>query len=155
MKKYLFIIPLAAMFASCDDLFEPAIENNLGIDHMYNNAQYAEGILANGYTRIPIASYSFNEVATDDAVSNDTGNSYRKAAAGSWTADNNPFDRWTQCKSAIQYINMFLERCDRVHWADDELVSQMFCDREKAEAYALRAMYNYFLLESHAGYTSD
>lgn len=155
MKKYLFIIPLAAMLASCDDLFEPAIENNLGIDHMYNNAQYAEGILANGYTRIPIASYSFNEVATDDAVSNDTGNSYRKAAAGSWTADNNPFDRWTQCKSAIQYINMFLERCDRVHWADDELVSQMFCDREKAEAYALRAMYNYFLLESHAGYTSD
>ncbi|WP_368077324.1 lipoprotein, partial [uncultured Duncaniella sp.] len=53
MKKILFIIPLAAMLASCDDLFEPAIENNLGIDHMYNNANYAEGILANGYTRIP------------------------------------------------------------------------------------------------------
>jgi len=155
MKKYLFFIPLAAMLASCDDLFEPAIENNLGIDHMYNNAQYAEGILANGYTRIPIASYPFSEVATDDAVSNDPDNSYRKAAAGSWTSADNAFDRWIQCKSAIQYINMFLERCDDVHWADDEMVSQMFCDREKAEGYALRAMYNYFLLESHAGYSSD
>lgn len=143
------------MLASCDDLFEPAIENNLGIDHMYNNAQYAEGILANGYTRIPIASYPFSEVATDDAVSNDPDNSYRKAAAGSWTSADNAFDRWIQCKSAIQYINMFLERCDDVHWADDEMVSQMFCDREKAEGYALRAMYNYFLLESHAGYSSD
>ncbi len=143
------------MLASCDDLFEPAIENNLGIDHMYNNAQYAEGILANGYTRIPIASYSFSEVATDDAVSNDPNNSYRKAAAGSWTSADNAFDRWVQCKSAIQYINMFLERCDNVHWADDEMVSQMFCDREKAEGYALRAMYNYYLLESHAGYSSD
>lgn len=143
------------MLASCDDLFEPAIENNLGIDHMYNNAQYAEGILANGYTRIPIGSYPFSEVATDDAVSNSTDNSYRKAAAGSWTADNNPVNRWTVCKSAIQYLNMFLERCDKVHWADDEMVSQMFCDRERAEALALRAMYNYYLLESHAGYASD
>lgn len=143
------------MFASCDDLFEPAIENNLGIDHMYNNANYAEGILANGYTRIPIASYPFSEVATDDAVSNDVDNSYRKIAAGSWTSDNNPLDRWTSCKSGIQYINMFLERCDKVHWADDEMVSQMFCDREKAEAYALRAMFNYYLLEAHGGYASD
>ena len=143
------------MLASCDDLFEPAIENNLGIDHMYNNANYAEGILANGYTRIPIASYPFSEVATDDAVSNDVDNSYRKIAAGSWTSDNNPLDRWTNCKSGIQYLNMFLERCDKVHWADDELVSQMFCDREKAEAYALRAMFNYYLLEAHGGYASD
>lgn len=143
------------MFASCDDLFEPAIENNLGIDHMYNNANYAEGILANGYTRIPIASYPFSEVATDDAVSNDVDNSYRKIAAGTWTSDNNPLDRWTSCKSGIQYINMFLERCDKVHWADDEMVSQMFCDREKAEAYALRAMFNYYLLEAHGGYASD
>ncbi len=155
MKKLLFILPLAVTLASCDDLFEPAIENNLGVDYMYNNANYAEGILANGYTRIPIASYPFSEVATDDAVSNNADNSYRKAASGSWAADNNPFDRWTNCKSAIQYINMFLARCERVHWADDEIVSQMFCDREKAEAYALRAMYNYYLLEAHAGYTAD
>lgn len=156
MKKYLFIIPVAAMtLASCDDLFEPAIENNLGIDYMYNNANYAEGILANGYTRIPIASYPFSEVATDDAVSNDVSNSYRKIAAGTWASDNNPLDRWTNCKAGIQYINMFLERCDKVHWADDELVSQMFCDREKAEAYALRAMFNYYLLEAHGGYATD
>lgn len=156
MKKYLLIIPVAAMtLASCDDLFEPAIENNLGIDHMYNNASYAEGILANGYTRIPIASYPFSEVATDDAVSNDATNSFRRIASGSWTSDNNPLDRWTNCKAAIQYLNMFLERCDRVHWADDEIVSGMFCDREKAEAYALRAMFNYYLLEAHGGYASD
>ena len=143
------------MLVSCDDLFEPAIENNLGIDYMYNNANYAEGILANGYTRIPIASYPFSEVGTDDAVSNESTNSFRKIAAGEWRSDNNPLDRWTNCKAAIQYLNMFLERCDKVHWADDEMVSQMFCDREKAEAYALRAMFNYYLLEAHGGYASD
>lgn len=155
MKKYLFLIPAAALLVSCEDVFEPTIENNLGIDHMYENAQYAEGILANGYTRIPCGSYPFSEVATDDAVSNDPNNTYRKIASGTWTSSNNPFERWASCKSAIQYLNMFLERCDRVHWADDEMVAQMFCDREKAEAYALRAMYNYYLLESHAGYATD
>ncbi len=72
-----------------------------------------------------------------------------------WTANNNPADRWTSCRSAIQYINLFLANADKVKWAKDEVVAQMFCDREKAEAYGLRAMYMYYLLEAHAGYTED
>ena len=38
--------------ASCDDLFEPAIENNLGLDYMNENAAYAEGLLGNCYVMI-------------------------------------------------------------------------------------------------------
>ena len=75
-------------------------------------------------------------MATDDAVSNDAENSWRKIASGMWTANNNPADRWTSCRSAIQYINLFLANADKVKWAKDEVVAQMFCDREKAEAYA-------------------
>lgn len=155
MKKIITICAFAACLTGCDDLFEPAIENNLGLEYMYENSQYAEGILANAYTRIPCAGYSFNDVATDDAVSNDAENSWRKIASGMWTANNNPADRWTSCRSAIQYINLFLANADKVKWATDEVVAQMFCDREKAEAYGLRAMYMYYLLEAHAGYTED
>lgn len=155
MKKIITICAFAACLTGCDDLFEPAIENNLGLEYMYENSQYAEGILANAYTRIPCAGYSFNDVATDDAVSNDAENSWRKIASGMWTANNNPADRWTSCRSAIQYINLFLANADKVKWAKDEVVAQMFCDREKAEAYGLRAMYMYYLLEAHAGYTED
>ena len=68
MKKIITICAFAACLTGCDDLFEPAIENNLGLEYMYENSQYAEGILANAYTRIPCAGYSFNDVATDDAV---------------------------------------------------------------------------------------
>ena len=78
MKKIITICAFAACLTGCDDLFEPAIENNLGLEYMYENSQYAEGILANAYTRIPCAGYSFNDVATDDAVSNDAENSWRK-----------------------------------------------------------------------------
>ncbi|MDE6693510.1 MAG: RagB/SusD family nutrient uptake outer membrane protein, partial [Muribaculaceae bacterium] len=75
MKKSISILAVALAFGltSCDDLFVPAQENNQGINQMYKNPQYSEGVLANAYTRIPIGSYPFSEVATDDAVSNDDG----------------------------------------------------------------------------------
>ena len=31
----------------------------------------------------------------------------------------------------------------------------MFCDRWKGEAYGLRAMFNFYMLQAHAGYTED
>ena len=37
--KTLTILAAASLaLTSCDDLFEPAIENNLGVDYMYKNA---------------------------------------------------------------------------------------------------------------------
>ena len=43
MKKIITICAFAACLTGCDDLFEPAIENNLGLEYMYENSQYAEG----------------------------------------------------------------------------------------------------------------
>lgn len=83
IKALLLLSVTGLTLTSCDDLFTPAIENNLGIDYMNNNAAYAEGVLGNAYTRIPCASFSFSEVGTDDAVSNDPDNNYRRLAAGS------------------------------------------------------------------------
>ena len=58
---------LAMGFTSCNDLFEPAIENHLGSEYMYEHPDYADGVLGNAYTRLPNGSYPFTEVATDDA----------------------------------------------------------------------------------------
>ena len=155
MKNSIRLLAISLLFVSCEDMFTPQIENNLDIDYIYNNASYAQGLLANGYTRIPIDSWSFNDVATDDAVTNNNSNSYRKMATGSWAADNNPMDRWTACRSAIHYLNLFLSKSDDVNWADDQLVAGMFNDRMKGEAYGLRGMYMYYLLQAHGGWTED
>lgn len=156
MKNIVKLLALAALMSGCDDLFEPAIENNLGFDYMYDNPGYAEGILGNGYTRIPNSSYSFNDVATDDAVSNDATSDYRKmTTSGAWKSDSNPTERWRNCRAAIQYLNLFLANADKVHWADDELAARMYNDRLKGEAYGLRAMYMYYLLQAHGGWTAD
>jgi hypothetical protein len=157
MKKITFIgvIFLSLTLAACGDLFVPEKENNLGIDYMNNNASYAEGVLGNAYTRIPCSSFSFDDVATDDAVSNDATNSYRKMAAGTWTSDNNPEEKWRNCRAAIMYINLFLSHAENVKWASDTIASRMYKDREMGEAYGLRAMYMFYLLQAHAGYATD
>nr|WP_294785257.1 RagB/SusD family nutrient uptake outer membrane protein [uncultured Flavobacterium sp.] len=149
--KLLTLISVMFVFCSCDDLIEPAIENNRGLKDMYAEAEYAQGILLNAYTRLPGNSWSFNDVATDDAVTNDINNSYLKIATGQWTANFNPLDQWTNSKSAIQYLNIFLAEADKVKWAKDEKVSVLFKDRLKGEAYGLRALYMYYLLQAHGG----
>ena len=156
MKNKLIILIAAVLILSgCDDLFEPALENNRGLDDMYQEAEYAQGILLNGYARVPTNGWSFNDVATDDAVTNQNGNDYREIATGQWAANFNPLSQWTNAKSGIQYMNIFLAEVDKVAWAENEEVSEMFKDRLKGEAYGLRAMFMYYLLQSHAGWGSN
>lgn len=157
-SKLLLLLFLVVANTSCDDLIEPAIENNRSLDDMYAEAEYAQGILLNAYTRLPNNGYSFDDVATDDAVSNAVGNinsnNYREVATGQWTSQNNPFDQWRNARAAIQYINIFLAEADKVTWSTDEGVSKMFNDRLKGEAYGLRALYMYYLLRTSAGWAN-
>ncbi len=155
MKKIMTIIIAASMLLSCDDLFTPAIENNPGLELTYENPLYALALLANAYTRNPYNSEAFNDVATDDAVTNQTSNSYLKMATGSWSSNNNAVDQWSTCKSAIQYINIFLSNIDKYNFSETELVDEMFRDRLAGEAYGLRAMYMFYLLQAHAGYSNS
>lgn len=156
MKKILAlgIISVAAMTAltGCDDLFEPQPQNNLGKDMMHKNTTYAESVLGNAYIISHMMSSPNNsEVGTDDAVSNDQNNSYRRAASGTWSSSNNPIDVWTSCRAAIQYTNIFLDRVDQIQWAKEEMPAEMYRQRLKGEALGLRAIFMYYLLRSHAG----
>lgn len=148
-----FALTLSLGLTSCDDLFEPAIENHLGFEYMYEHPDYADGVLGNAYTRLPNGSYSFNDVATDDAVTNDADNSYRKmTGVDNWTSSNNPVETWRNCRAAIQYINLFLANVDKVNWNSDEAIRAMYEQRYIGEAKGLRALFMYYLLRSHGGF---
>ena len=149
-------LTLAMGFTSCNDLFEPAIENHLGFEYMFEHPDYADGVLGNAYTRLPNGSYPFTEVATDDAVTNDADNSYRKmTAADNWTSNNNPVETWRNCRAAIQYINLFLANADKVNWNGDETIRAMYHQRYVGEARGLRAIFMYYLLRAHGGFDKD
>jgi hypothetical protein len=155
-KKLILFLASVLVLSGCSDLLSPADQNNSTLDRIYNDAAFAEGLLLNGYIKLPTGSYSFNDVATDNAVSNVKTNSYLQMATGSWSAINNPMDQWSNSYSAIQYLNLLLAHSDSVHWATTgQYVKQMFNDRMKGEAYGLRALYMYYLLQAHGGWSSD
>lgn len=150
----MILLASVVLLSSCKDLLEPAIENNRNLDpdqYVPNDARFPFGILLNGYNRIPTNGWSFNDVATDDAVTNDQANGFLKMANGQWTANNNPVNQWTNAYAAIQYINIVLRDADTVQWAADKTVSKLFGMRVKGEAYGLRALFYYHLLQVHGG----
>lgn len=155
MKKLIKISALALLLTSCEDVISPAIENIRGLDAMYQEPGYAQGILANAYILLPYSASPNSDVATDDAVSNDIDNGFLRMASGSWSSNNDPMSQWQARKNAIQYLNIFLENADKVEWSKDPNVKMMFNDRLKGEAYGLRALQMYHLLLAHGGWTQD
>lgn len=145
------------LFCSCQDMFEPADENNRQLEDMTKEADYAHGMLMYGYSRLPYLTTTQTDVATDDAVSNANGNAYRTMAQdGTWASDNDPMSQWNNCKDGIQYINQFLSIVDKVKWSPSAASKQqMFVDRLKGEAFGLRAILYYYLLQAHGGYADD
>lgn len=155
MKKtllYTGTLAIALSLSGCDDLFEPAIENQRDIDAMYSEPTYAQGLLANAYILLPYSSSPSSDMATDDAVANIATNSYSRMATGSWAADSDPLEQWRNRYNAIQFCDIMIENADKVQWADSESLRQMFCDHFLGESYGLRALNMYYLLRAHAGY---
>lgn len=153
----LYCIGLLAV-CSCQDMFEPADENTRQEDAMYEESKYAHGLLMYGYDRLPYILTCTTDVATDDAVTNAqaTANSYRNMTSGTWTSENNPMSQWDACKDGIQYVNKFLTVVEKVKWAPSAVSKQqMFIDRLKGEAFGLRALFYYYLIQSHGGYADD
>lgn len=155
MKNIFKLLAFLPLLTACDDLFEPALENNRDLEAMYKEPSYAQGILANAYIILPYETSPTSDLATDDAVTNEISSNYLRMATGSWTANNNPVSQWQNRFNAIQYINLFLENVDKVEWAKDEHISTMFLDRLKGEAYGLRALHMYYLLRAHGGKIAD
>ncbi|MEQ1796298.1 MAG: RagB/SusD family nutrient uptake outer membrane protein [Lacibacter sp.] len=148
--SFAFILVIAS---GCKKLLQPEIENYRNLEESYlpSDARYPYGILLNAYNRIPTNSWSFNDVATDDAVTNDKASSFLKMATGQWTANNNPMNQWDNCFSAIQYLNITLLEIKKITWAGDDVVNKLFAMRITGETYGLRALFMYHLLQTHGG----
>ena len=152
LKNIILFSAATLAFASCEDLFEPAIENNQEITAMYKDADFARGVLDNAYLVLPYSDSPNSDLATDDAVSNDKDNNYKRMATGAWAANNNPVNTWEGSFHAIQYCNLMIENADKVLWAyTDESVNQMFTDNYLGNAYALRGLHHFNALRAHAG----
>ena len=137
---------------ACEDFLEPIDENRLDADFVSTDPAAAEGLLLQGYSRLE-SQNTFNEAATDDAVSNQLNNSFRRMATGELAAQFNPTSRWNNYESVL-WVNKFLEvlEAGKVVWSTDEQMNEMFSFRMKGEALALRALHHFYILQAHAGF---
>lgn len=150
--KYVCGFCVVASLTACDDLFDPALENNRELSEMYSDPVFARGLLDNAFLALPYSNTPESDVATDDAVSNDNDNNYKKMALGSWTSEMNPMEQWANRYHAIQYCNLMLENCDKVKWDyTSEILKAMHNDLYKGQAYALRGLHMFYLLRAHCG----
>ena len=156
MKKIIILLVLIPVFMGCEGLFEPALENHRDENSLVNEAQLAQRTLGHVYLGNPLRTWSFNDVATDDAVSNDRENNYMRMATGQWRANNSPMNgNWQNRRSSIQYLNLFISFLEDVEWSKEKKINDMFIDRMRGDAHGMRALFTYHLLREHAGWSND
>lgn len=155
-RNILLLLIGLLVFCSCEDMFEPAKENNRQLEDLTEESKWANGLVMYGYSRLPYMTTTQTDIATDDAVTNVKNSAYLNMATGTWASDNNPMSQWDNCKDGIQYINLFFTIVENVKWAPSAISKQkMFVDRLKGEAFGLRAIFYYYLLQAHGGYADD
>lgn len=147
MVLFLFLV-----LAGCQDMFKPVDDNHGTFERVFQDPAFAEGLLMTAYNKIPTNTLSFSEVATDDAVSNNKLNGYLRMATGEWSSLFNPVNEWDRCNSAIVYLDKFISIIDSVvwKWTNSEL-NTLYSRRFYGEAYALRGLFRYYLLQSVGG----
>jgi len=146
------LLLIIVIFISSCTLLEPENDFHSTLQRIYDDPEFAEGLLLRAYAYIPTNDYRWDEVATDDAVTNDKFSSYMRMATGEWTALYNPQNLWDNCNRAILSINQFLDVVEEVPWKwTDETLNDLYVRRLTGEAYALRGLMKYFLLRNHGG----
>jgi hypothetical protein len=154
-KTILLLLASVFIFTSCEFL-DPKNDNHSTLDRVYVEPAYAEGLLLRAFTYLPTNDYRWDEVATDDAVSNDKLNSFSRIAKGEWSALYDPQSLWDNSNRSITYINEFLSIIDDVPWKPTNLEQNgLFIRRLKGEAYALRGLFKYYLLRNHGGFSTS
>ncbi len=158
-NKYLLLLMISSLvLGACSSILDPENENNSTFTRVYNDPAFDEGLLMNGYNKIPSINFVnptssiMNELATDNAVANDKFNNFLRMGTGQWTAQFNPLNVWENCNSGILYVNLFLPTIDTIKWSwNNANLNRMFKDRLRGESYALRGLLRYYILQSHAG----
>lgn len=155
INKFLLLLFVGLAFGACEEILEPEKSNIYTKDRVYNDPDFAEGLMLRAYYLLP-TSYGNEDVATDNAVSNDKSSSLLRVATGQWSAIFDPMSIWNTCYDAIFNLNYFLSVADDVTWSwESQVRKEMFKKRFKGEALALRAYYHMRLLMYYGGIAQD
>ena len=147
LKYTVLSLGLTFVLTSCDDLLEPALENQKDLEALEKEALSVQRLILNAYAALP-AYYDNSDYATDDAVTNQKSDAYIKIATGGWTSDNGTLSVWPGSYAAIQYVNLFMKTREGQQYVKNETTNALLTRRLLGEAYGLRGIHLYFLLRN-------
>ncbi|MCJ7447658.1 MAG: RagB/SusD family nutrient uptake outer membrane protein [Bacteroidales bacterium] len=157
---------LIILISSCKDYLDPWPNGNYDNENIWEYQNMVQGIINRCYDNIDAYSvgnsyrtYNDNEGAfldgvTDDAVITSTANTLRRYAVNAMTSSNDPFATyWDRDYRTISQCNIFLK--DGRGYNTRYMVKTTFNDqvrtRLQGEAYALRAFFEWDLLQKFGG----
>lgn len=149
--KYICLVAIGIGWMSCDDMFNPDLDNAYGEERAEYHPQTALGFLNTAYLALP-ESYDFSECATDDAVINDPLSSFPQMVGGSWGPLFDPLSIWSSSYKAIMNVNQFIVYIPKVviSWQDAE-DDAAYRKRWTGEAHGIRAYHHFLLLKYYGG----
>jgi len=156
IKIYSLLLILMMTVSACEEMLNPVNDYHSTYDRVLADPIWANGVLMKAYSQIPKNSLGVNDVATDDAVTNDKFNVFLRMATGEWTSIFNPVSSWDNSLSAILYLNEFLSIVNVIEWKwTNPSLNELFTRRLTGEAYGLRALFKYHLLATTGGVGSN
>lgn len=158
-KKILpFCTVIILFFCSCTDYLDPFPTGNVSDEEMWEYQTRVQGLIGQCYEYMP-RNYNDNEGAyldgaTDNAVITSSLNSMSRLAAGSLSPSQDPFyTYWDRDYKGIRLVNLFLK--DRKGYNTRFLLTPHFNElirnRLQGEAFALRAWFQWDLLQKFGG----
>jgi len=153
---------ILVLFSSCVNYLEPYPNGDISTDNLWKYQARVQGLVGMCYENMPDL-YNNNEGvyldgATDDAVITSSTQAMKRLATGSLTTNQDPFlTYWDRDYKSIHLVNMFLK--DREGYNTKFLVNAVWNDlmrnRLQGEAFALRAWFQWDLLQKFGGKSVD
>ena len=168
-NKNLIILLLTVSLYSCAGFLDPATDNTMTEDRVFENAKYFCGPLMDAYDALDDNFEITMDNMTDNSVSRDLSSNYYLCATGALRPDNNPLDNWVSAYQQIRRLNQFLSRMKlnptapiptpvrfyKIMTPQDSIDNVREFWRLYGETYFLRALYYSFLLKNFGGATSE
>ena len=158
------IITLGALAAitSCSDFLDPYPSDTRDEEYILKNPSNLQGLIGQCYEYMP-ENYNDNEgasldCATDNAVMTSTDNNLRRFATGMANPSTDIFATyWERDYKGIFNVNLFLQNNNgrNVDYMHDDHLNELLTNRLWGEAYALRAWFQWDLLQKFGGKGMD
>jgi hypothetical protein len=166
---YLFIVLMMVPFTSCIDFLEPLPNGERSGEDIWKYQDNVSGLVSrcydnmstnygNGGTTTIDYEGTILDGATDDAVITGSTNIIRRLAVGTLITSQDPFRYyWDRDYQSIRLVNEFLKdrRGYNMHYLVNDHLDLIVRRRLQGEAYALRAWFEWDLLQKFGGKGTD